>query len=129
MGFVHLESLRIFCSMRRGFTRPLGKPLVDCLTLPFRLARRGWGILSLQTRSVFSKIVASKIPFKYPVYHFGFIWIYLQFLIWADCVSIAFAPCHFGTVVLKILPQAGLNCIAFLYCIHFSLLPQARTPQ
>ena len=48
----------------------------------------------------------------------SFIGIYYQLTFCANCVSVALALCHFGTAVPKTLPQACLDGLTFLKCIH-----------
>ena len=73
-----------------------------------------------KTRSNFPKAVTSKIPFKYPVHHLGFVRIYFQFSIRIDRVSVALALCHFGAAILKPFPETVLNCFTFLYHVHYN---------
>ena len=96
----------------------IGEQFVDGFPIPFGPAGGGGNALPFQTRSNFPKAVTSKIPFKYPVHHLGFVRIYFQFSIRIDRVSVALTLCHFGAAVLKAFPKAGLDCFAFLNHIH-----------
>jgi len=76
------------------------------------------GYLAAPSQQQFSETVASQIPLKYPAYHLGFIGINLQLAIGTDCIGITFAPCHFGTAVLKSVPQTGFDGFALFKHIH-----------
>ncbi len=99
----------------------VGKQLIDCLPAPLRPACWRWDASPHQTRSDFSKAVPNQIPFRYPAYHLGFIGVYHQFTVRADCVSVASTACHLGTTVLKTSPQASLDTLTFLNHVHNDL--------
>ena len=46
-----------------------------------------------------------------------------QFTIRIDRVSVALTFCHFGTAILKPFPETFLDCLAFLYHIHYNFPP------
>ena len=101
----------------------IGEQFVDGFPIPFGPAGGGGNALPFQTRSNFSKAVTSKILFKYSVHHLGFVRIYFQFSIRIDRVSVALTLCHFGAAVLKPFPETVLDCLAFLYHIHYNFPP------
>ena len=64
---------------------------IDSFPVPFGSACPGWDVSLLQTRSDFSKAVASQVSLKYSAYHLELIRIYGQLIIRADFISITFA--------------------------------------
>lgn len=64
----------------------IGEQFVDCFPIPFGLASGGRNTLLFQPGSNFPQTVTSKIPFKYPTHHLGFVRIYFQLSIRIDRV-------------------------------------------
>ena len=104
------------CSSADGFLKQhpfgvffIGEQFVNRFPVPFGPAGGGGDALPFQPGSNFPQTITGKIPFKYPAHYFGFVWIYLQFSVRIDCVSIALAFCHFRAAALKPFPETVLN--------------------
>ena len=79
--------------------------------------------------AIFPKAATGKISSKYPTHHFGFAWIYLQFSVRIDRVSVALAFYHFGAAILKASPETVLDRFTFLDYIHLNSPQQIKIPQ
>ena len=98
----------------------IGKQLVNCFPIPSLLSCWREDTLFFKASGTLTKTFPSLILLEDPEDDSSFLMINDQCAIWRSLISVASAPRHFRTAVLKTFPKSSFNRLTLLKGIHFT---------
>ena len=96
----------------------IGEQFVDCLPIPLGLSCRREDTLFFKTNSNLTQTFSRLVLLEDSDDYFGFLRINDQCTVWRSLISVASAPRHFRTAVLKTFPKSNFNRLTFLKGLH-----------